>query len=377
MLITPTDRFDRQSRIEGWNQTALRDARVLLVGAGTTGNEIAKTLALIGIGSCDIVDNDVVEAVNLSRCMMFRPEDIGQQKATVLADRVRPLSADYANFEAVNLNIVDGFGSGRYRHYSAVICAVDNLEARVWLNRYCRLNGITLIDTGIGGLNWQVTLVPATARACLECGWGASEYSHLAESHSCSKLGLPSHAAIIPMVVTTAAQAGGLAVELLARVLHGDVVDTGVKTWSRQGKYDSWLTWTTPPKKDCVAHRWERLSAAPLAGVLTVTVRHLAEFVRSALGAEAVEFSLDRPVVFAARCRSCAAAAPAFRPVPFSTFRRSVCGSCGQWEVVPSQQSEVLPENVTPCEVGIPTEHYLRVSWASNDIVREAWMLLR
>jgi molybdopterin/thiamine biosynthesis adenylyltransferase len=43
------DRYDRQRRIEGWDQAALLQARVLVAGAGALGNELIKNLALLGV----------------------------------------------------------------------------------------------------------------------------------------------------------------------------------------------------------------------------------------------------------------------------------------------------------------------------------------
>ncbi|ODS40010.1 MAG: hypothetical protein A7315_09895 [Candidatus Altiarchaeales archaeon WOR_SM1_79] len=63
------DRYERQKRIIWWDQDVLGDAKVLVVGAGTLGNEICKNLALIGVGEIWVVDNDTVEMVNLNRCV--------------------------------------------------------------------------------------------------------------------------------------------------------------------------------------------------------------------------------------------------------------------------------------------------------------------
>src|ERR1700755_1950781 len=118
-----SDRFDRQRRIEEWDQERLAAARVLVVGAGTTGNEGVKNLALVGIGACDVVDSDVIEEVNLSRRGMFTRDDVGKDRAAALAARAGDLAPDYPRLNALTVDIVEEFGSGRYGDYSAVIGA--------------------------------------------------------------------------------------------------------------------------------------------------------------------------------------------------------------------------------------------------------------
>src|SRR6202453_1238340 len=79
------DRFHRFSLIGWWDQQKLRDAKVLVVGAGALGNEIVKNLALLGIGNILIADLDRIENSNLSRSVLYRKKDNGRFKAEVAA----------------------------------------------------------------------------------------------------------------------------------------------------------------------------------------------------------------------------------------------------------------------------------------------------
>ncbi|HDD40142.1 MAG TPA: ThiF family adenylyltransferase, partial [Nitrososphaeria archaeon] len=69
------ERYDRQLRVAGWNQEKLMKATVVVVGVGAIGCEVAKNLALMGVGRLILVDNDVIELSNLSRQMLFTDED--------------------------------------------------------------------------------------------------------------------------------------------------------------------------------------------------------------------------------------------------------------------------------------------------------------
>ena len=69
-------RHHRQQLIPGWDQERLAASTVIVVGVGALGNETAKNLALAGVGRLILCDPDTVSASNLSRTVLFRPEDI-------------------------------------------------------------------------------------------------------------------------------------------------------------------------------------------------------------------------------------------------------------------------------------------------------------
>ena len=69
-------------------QRRIRDSSVLLAGAGAIGNEVAKNLAMLGVGRIIIVDRDTVEMSNVSRMVFFEKSDLGKNKAEVLAKKI-------------------------------------------------------------------------------------------------------------------------------------------------------------------------------------------------------------------------------------------------------------------------------------------------
>ncbi|MFQ5422024.1 MAG: ThiF family adenylyltransferase, partial [Anaerolineae bacterium] len=69
------DRYHTFGYISWWQQEIVRDATVLIVGAGALGNEVLKNLALMGIGHLIIADFDTIEDSNLSRSVLFRTSD--------------------------------------------------------------------------------------------------------------------------------------------------------------------------------------------------------------------------------------------------------------------------------------------------------------
>ncbi len=82
------DRYHTFSYISWWQQETVRNATVLVVGAGAIGNEVLKNLALMGIGNLLIADFDTIEDSNLSRSVLFRGSDHGKRKVDAAAAAV-------------------------------------------------------------------------------------------------------------------------------------------------------------------------------------------------------------------------------------------------------------------------------------------------
>ncbi len=161
------ERYDRQIRIEGWDQDLVSSSSVLIAGVGALGCEVAKNLALSGVGRLVLVDRDVVELSNLNRQMLFNESDIGQKKAEVAAAklkvmnphvRVESYSSDLREVPEEVFDSVD------------VICScLDSWGIRRWLNSVAVLKGKPLVDGAIEGMFGNVQVVIPGRTACLEC----------------------------------------------------------------------------------------------------------------------------------------------------------------------------------------------------------------
>jgi adenylyltransferase/sulfurtransferase len=75
-------------------QERLREARVLVIGAGGLGVPVLQYLAAAGVGRLCVVDGDRVEASNLHRQPLFAVDDVGESKAAVAAARLSQLNRD-------------------------------------------------------------------------------------------------------------------------------------------------------------------------------------------------------------------------------------------------------------------------------------------
>ena len=146
------NRFSRFELIRWWDQSCLKNARVLVIGAGALGNEIIKNLALVGIGNILLVDFDQIEPSNLSRSVLFRESDRGRNKADVAAERARELFPEI-NIRPLCVNAVTDLGLGVFYWADVILGGLDNREARLAINQNAFRSGKSWIDGAIEGLS--------------------------------------------------------------------------------------------------------------------------------------------------------------------------------------------------------------------------------
>ncbi|KAG9236020.1 hypothetical protein BJ875DRAFT_250029 [Amylocarpus encephaloides] len=144
-------------------------------GAGGLGCEILKNLALSGFKDIHVIDMDTIDVSNLNRQFLFRASDVGNSKAEIAArfveKRVKGVSITPHNCKIQDKD--DVF----YMQFSIVICGLDSIEARRWINS-ALVNLFDpededslkpLIDGGTEGFKGQARVVFPTLTSCLEC----------------------------------------------------------------------------------------------------------------------------------------------------------------------------------------------------------------
>jgi ubiquitin-like 1-activating enzyme E1 B len=131
--------------------------RVLVVGAGGIGCELLKNLALIGIGEIEVVDLDTIDLSNLNRQFLFTKAHISKPKsliASTTAGSFNPLVHIIPHHS--NIKDTSRFGWEYFEKFDVVCNALDNLDARRWVNRMCIMTGIPLVESGTTGFLGQV-----------------------------------------------------------------------------------------------------------------------------------------------------------------------------------------------------------------------------
>lgn len=159
--------YDRQFRLEGWSQKLVKNSRVLIVGVGGLGCEIAKNLTMLGVGHIDLVDLDIIEHSNLNRQILFAGAKLGEPKATVAAKKLAEINPNitikgyHSSLERLNPVL--------YQAADVIVGGLDSMNARLNLNAQCIRFRKPLVDGGVSGYHGHTYTVFPYKNACYEC----------------------------------------------------------------------------------------------------------------------------------------------------------------------------------------------------------------
>ncbi len=178
------DRYDRQKRIEKWDQEKIASSKILVVGVGALGNEVVKNLIQIGVRKITILDYDYVVRANLNRCVLFKERDAEEKKLKVEAikENVKKLNKEV---EIITVpKKIEMLGEKFYKNFDFVFGCLDNLEARLQLNAWVYGKGV-LIDGGTDAVQCKVQIIKAPG-PCLECRMNRNDYDVLWKKYACT-----------------------------------------------------------------------------------------------------------------------------------------------------------------------------------------------
>ena len=354
------DRYSRLRLIPWWEQERLANATIMVVGAGAIGNELIKNLALLGIGRILIYDMDQIENTNLTRSVLFRARDVGQNKAEVAAVRAAEMNPDI-KAKAFVANIIDDVGLGVFRRMDVVLGGLDNREARLAINQSCYRVNRPWIDGAIEALNGFARVFSPPDGACYECTMTDTDWKMINNRKSCALL---THAQMaegkIPTTPTSSAIIAGVQVQEMLKLLHGDrnlptldgqcYVFNGLTHDSYVAKYQK--------KPDCMSHdTYDSIEDRPWS-VRTMSLKNLVSSIQSELGERAV-VDFDRDIATVAAC-PCGETKDLYSPVHKLRGTDIVCPRCGEamkFESVHSLNGSEPFLDKSPFEIGIPPLH--------------------
>jgi len=355
------DRLGTFDFISWWDREAVDQARVLVVGAGALGNEVAKNLALMGVGYIYVLDFDTIEAANLSRSPLFRESDSGRRKAEVAAARAKELNPNI-HIQYQHGDVTTQLGLGVVRRMDVIIGCLDNREARLAVNRYAYWMNKPWIDGAIQELLGLVRVFVPGEGACFECSLTEQARRDLAVRYSCPLLARQNILlGKVPTTPTIASIIGAMQSQEALKVIHNMPIEPG-KVIHFNGMVNEMHTTAYRAREDCESHWiYGEVSELPLR-TQTTTINDLLSIARSELGLEAV-IDLDQELILALECPNCQTSEGVLQPISEVSFEAAHCPNCGvlretQLTHTITGNEEFL--NRTLASVGVPPLHILR-----------------
>jgi molybdopterin-synthase adenylyltransferase len=182
------ERYSRQLVLPEWSGSAqerLKNASVIVVGAGALGSPVATYLAAAGVGQIGVVDEDTVELSNLHRQPLHFTPDLGLPKASnavvklsALNPEVQveqyPVRLDAANAEAIVMGA------------DLVVDCSDSFETRYVVNDACCAQRVPLVEGGVLGFVSLVMSIRPGESACYRCAFPTEP----ADAPSCRDAGV-------------------------------------------------------------------------------------------------------------------------------------------------------------------------------------------
>lgn len=166
------DRYNRQvilPEIGEAGQDKLRNASVLVIGAGGLGCPCMQYLAGAGIGQIGIVDHDVVDESNLHRQILYSMDQIGQNKAQVAKENLLSLNPNI-NITALPDKLRSRNAAELFQDYDLIIDGSDNFKTKYLINDAALIAGKPFVYGSVLGFQGQVAVFNDSPQApCYRC----------------------------------------------------------------------------------------------------------------------------------------------------------------------------------------------------------------
>ncbi|MCF2869644.1 molybdopterin-synthase adenylyltransferase MoeB [Octadecabacter sp. G9-8] len=169
---TELDRYARHivlREIGGAGQKALKDASVLVIGAGGLGAPALQYLAAAGVGTIGVIDGDTVANSNLQRQVIHTDDRIGMSKVRSAAQAMTSLNP-YVTVKPYSRQLDADIAAELVNEYDLVLDGTDNFATRYLVNEVCVQAGVPLISAALTQWEGQISLYhPKSGTPCYKC----------------------------------------------------------------------------------------------------------------------------------------------------------------------------------------------------------------
>lgn len=164
-------RYSRQLSLPSFGiegQRKLKQARVLVVGAGGLGSPALLYLASAGVGTIGIVDFDPVEVTNLHRQVLYTEADVGALKTVAASERIR-VANPHVRVVTHDERLTSVNALGIAAEYDIIVDGTDNFATRYLVNDTAVLLGKTNVYASVLRYEGQASVFAAPGGPCYRC----------------------------------------------------------------------------------------------------------------------------------------------------------------------------------------------------------------
>jgi adenylyltransferase/sulfurtransferase len=186
---TEIERYSRQILLVGKeNQNKIKQSRVLVIGAGGIGCGLLPYLVSSGVGYIRVIDPDEIEMSNLSRQVIYKPENIGALKGPTAIEYLQSLNPDIEL--EWNAGLFSPQTSNQYlQNIDLILEGSDDIHCKFLVSDISKKNKIAALIGSIG--NTQGHIFPVEYKkeyACYRCLFDEPENSD--EIPTCASEGI-------------------------------------------------------------------------------------------------------------------------------------------------------------------------------------------
>lgn len=156
------------SEVGGVGQQKLKDASVLVVGAGGLGSPVLLYLAAAGIGRIGVIEDDVVDVTNLQRQIIHTTSDIQKPKVHSASETMKQINP-HIEVDVYHERLTKDNIFKLIDQYDIVVDGVDNFPTRYLINDACVMKRKKLVDGGILRFMGLIMSISGGETACYRC----------------------------------------------------------------------------------------------------------------------------------------------------------------------------------------------------------------
>ncbi|MFT4805723.1 MAG: molybdopterin/thiamine biosynthesis adenylyltransferase/rhodanese-related sulfurtransferase [Psychroserpens sp.] len=168
-------------------QLKLKQAKVLVIGAGGLGCPVLQYLTAAGVGTIGIIDDDLVTQSNLQRQILYTIDDIGYSKAETAAKRLSKLNP-FVNFKVYNEKLTRENAILLFQGYDIIVDGSDNFATRYLANDAAIIAKKPLVYGAIFKFEGQVSVFNYLGSATYRCLYPSPPKPE--EAFNCSQIGV-------------------------------------------------------------------------------------------------------------------------------------------------------------------------------------------